>query len=716
MATKRTEEEVFNDLAKLCITEGYAHVIAYLCTRDNTISYKDKLIAKDFEHQSSRERLIRTEISTLIGLMCKEEVKLGIPQPSKFQGLIDNTESLLHELHETMTTSWWSGFSNPVEVIQSGADPFSSGAAMREPIFYSGESAYDFQYRELAGRKYANDANWFEKEKGFSLADAKKIVDAVSKIQTEHSHSSRESIQLLPPEQWSMLPAFKVTCDDFTSRTGLSVDVIDKFLKAFSIKPGSGSNVRFDSLNAFNQVNATPFIHIDETSFLLFQNYSLYEAFYESPFFWMYDDKAYRNEATQNRGNFLEHYSAERLRSVFGEARVYENVHIWGAGRDQVGEIDVLVVFSNRAIILQAKTKRLTIEARKGNDLQLKDDFKKSIQDSYDQGLLCAKCLNQPEFVYKDVSGRRLELPAFKEIYIFCVVSDHYPALGFQARQFLKSEETEVIKPPFVMDVFLLDVLCEMLPSPLYFLSYVNRRVGYSDRIFSSHELVVLSYHLRKNLWVEDELSMIYLDDSISIELDIAMMVRRVGAPGADTPSGILTKLDGSPLKRLLTQIEHKEDPVTIDFGFLLLSMSEDALVDLGITMGEMLRKAKAQKNHHDLTIAVADSGITMHFNLDEDRVAAEKLRNHCEKRKYVCKAKSWFGICINQENSLPRFGLELTYPWVQSDMMDEATGRMLAGYKSLAEARSLHVQRKIGRNDPCSCGSGKKFKKCCLN
>ncbi|MBF0383979.1 MAG: SEC-C domain-containing protein [Magnetococcales bacterium] len=23
---------------------------------------------------------------------------------------------------------------------------------------------------------------------------------------------------------------------------------------------------------------------------------------------------------------------------------------------------------------------------------------------------------------------------------------------------------------------------------------------------------------------------------------------------------------------------------------------------------------------------------------------------------------------------------------------------------------------KKVGRNDPCPCGSGKKFKKCCLN
>ncbi len=29
--------------------------------------------------------------------------------------------------------------------------------------------------------------------------------------------------------------------------------------------------------------------------------------------------------------------------------------------------------------------------------------------------------------------------------------------------------------------------------------------------------------------------------------------------------------------------------------------------------------------------------------------------------------------------------------------------------------AEPYHAAPKIGRNDPCSCGSGKKFKKCCL-
>jgi hypothetical protein len=71
------------------------------------------------------------------------------------------------------------------------------------------------------------------------------------------------------------------------------------------------------------------------------------------------------------------------------------------------------------------------------------------------------------------------------EIYILCVVSDHYPSLHFQTRQFLKYEETDVIQPPLVLDVFALDALTEMLPSPLRFLSYVkppHRLYGPADR------------------------------------------------------------------------------------------------------------------------------------------------------------------------------------------------------------------------------------------
>ena len=50
-------------------------------------------------------------------------------------------------------------------------------------------------------------------------------------------------------------------------------------------------------------------------------------------------------------------------------------------------------------------------------------------------------------------AGNEVSLPAsLKRIYVICLISDHYPALSFQARQFLTFAATETISPPFVMD------------------------------------------------------------------------------------------------------------------------------------------------------------------------------------------------------------------------------------------------------------------------
>jgi uncharacterized protein YchJ len=42
-----------------------------------------------------------------------------------------------------------------------------------------------------------------------------------------------------------------------------------------------------------------------------------------------------------------------------------------------------------------------------------------------------------------------------------------------------------------------------------------------------------------------------------------------------------------------------------------------------------------------------------------------------------------------------------------------------LNGMRILDRAQQLTIRRetpKIGRNEPCHCGSGKKYKKCCIN
>lgn len=386
-------------------------------------------------------------------------------------------------------------------------------------------------------------------------------------------------------------------------------------------------------------------------------------------------DKSYKSEAMKHRGEFTEELSEEKLKEIFGDNNVFSNIDIVDGKGNKAGEIDVLVVFADRAIVLQAKSKKLTLAARKGNDKALKDDFKKAIQHSYDQALLCAKLLEDDSYYLRDASLSQLSIPRnFKEIYLFCIVSDHYPALTFQARQFLQYEQVGNILPPFVMDVFLLDVMAEMLQTPLQFLNYINRRVLYSESLMVMSELSALSYHLKNNLWIDEEYTHIALTEDIAVDLDIAMMARRGGTPGKKTPEGILTQLKGTTVGSLIEQIESLEDPGTISLGFMLLSLSGETAHELNEGIDAISRLSRQDGEPHNLSLVfgTGDSGITIHCNSVPIKTAEAQLGTHCLSKKHTQKAANWFGICLDPNTQGLRFAMAFEYEWEPSAQMDK--------------------------------------------
>jgi hypothetical protein len=434
------------------------------------VIYEKEITAKDVDHLFSSTRIIRTEMSTLIGLLIKGEIDFSVPSSAILADQVKRTENLLEALHHSMSRP----FFQHLQPDEYGKDPFDTGEALREPIFYSGESAYSFQYRDLAVPKYVQDETWLLKNVGFSIEAARDVANAIGKVQDKKF----ETILGGDAEQKNILSCFTFTIDELTAYTNVDQTTFENVLNVFTLLPGD-TNREFRTIHDFNIATARPLLRYADGSFLLFQRYGLFGALYESPFYWMCSDKEYFAAAMEHRGRFTEQFSCERLQLVFGAENVHSNVSIVASREKRVvGEIDVLVLFGNRAIVLQAKSKRLTLEARKGNDGQIKSDFQKSIQDSYDQGLACAKLLqDNRSYSWKDGNGVTIKIPPnLREIYIFCIVSDHYPALSFQSRQFLRFEASETIPPPFVLDVFTLDVMTEMLRSPLHFLSYVNRR------------------------------------------------------------------------------------------------------------------------------------------------------------------------------------------------------------------------------------------------
>jgi hypothetical protein len=300
-------------------------------------------------------------------------------------------------------------------------------------------------------------------------------------------------------------------------------------------------------------------------------------------------------------------------------------------------------------------------------------------------------------------------------------VSDHYPALSFQARQFLKYKTTEAIKAPLVCDIFLLDSITEMLESPLRCLSYLELRALAGDSIMLSHENTALGYHLKQNLWL-GEYDFMQLDDSVAADLDVAMAVRRDGIDGERTPSGILTQLRDLSVGRLVYEIENSSDAGAIDLGLELLKLSGDATRDLSAAIDRVASDAAKDLKAHDATILFGktDSGITIHCNDLPDIVAAPKLRRHCELRKYSQRAARWFGIAVLPRTAALRFGLVFDYAWEGDSELDKIVDKMpkpisMKAFRKFIKTGSSH-RRKVGRNELCPCGSGRKYKKCCLN
>ncbi|AXV97025.1 preprotein translocase [Ralstonia solanacearum] len=716
MEKPREESKILEDLAALATSPGYVHALAQICQRDNVIYMKGKLQPSDMDRLFSRERLIRTELTTLIGLMAKKPLDLS-PQPfDVVERYVKRTDVLMRELHDTMS---YPMFAAMFDAMKAGTQPpdLWRGPGMREPIFYGTESAYAFQYRDFVPEKYGADDEWLLKAKGFTSGQARTVAWAMCALMDEKGTRllMDASVSKALPETW--LPAFEFSLDEVAFRSGLAQDVVEAFFNAFLY---TGDNAAFKEVGDFNEVAARPLLPTGRGTVLLFSHYAIYEALYESPFFWMWEDKPYRPTAAKHRGAFTEQFAARRLTGVFGREHVHTNVNLH-RGKEIVGEADVLVIYADRLIIVQAKAKKLTIAARKGNDNHLKADFAAAIQDSYDQGWACANEILAGGCRLVDDNGNEVGLPpSIKEVFLFSLVSEHYPALAFQASQSLRYQTTEVIRPPFVMDVFLLDTLTEMLRTPLRLLHYVKLRVAASDKLTSGHELTVLSYHLKQNLWLDEKYDMVMLEDSIARDLDATMLVRRDNQPGDDTPVGILTKMRGTRYERLITEIETKADPATLELGFHLLSMDEDSCMNVHRILETITRKARLDGNRHDVTLGSSSTppcGICFHCNPTPTLEAIAVLETHCVNRKYRQRAAQWFGISVNPDGQV-QFGVTLDFPWTRSEEMDRLTSNMKPAAR-VREALAQHAQRvnrtKLGRNEPCHCGSGRKYKKCCL-
>lgn len=237
--TSRTEQQVFDDLESLCSSSGYIHALAYISSRDNLIRYDGELTGEAMAASYAPDRTIRTEFSTLLGLMIKHPVDFSLPDPSKMQELISTTHTLLGELHACLNQPMQESFKRAFSAQQAGLTvnlerPFRRADELREPIFYGGESAYSFQYRDLALVRYSQDEEWLLKNKGFRIADACSVSEALKNLQNLKVVEAINALRTIDPSQWTILSGFTFSVSELSVESNLVAETVAAVLESDS--------------------------------------------------------------------------------------------------------------------------------------------------------------------------------------------------------------------------------------------------------------------------------------------------------------------------------------------------------------------------------------------------------------------------------------------------------------------------------------------------
>ena len=646
----------------------------------------------------------RNEIALLIRLMLKSEL-IMMPSKNIISDDVEKTIEILDKLHKCLNDEMWQDkFQDIVNIIKNKAilpKDLNKFSDFKEPIFYAADYAYDFQYRDFAVERYKRDDAWIVKEKGFNISDAQKVVYAIKEIFASKLHilSGYQDEANFMHFLW----CFTFDLLEIVDKSGCSVELTTNILKAFSLEIPCKSE--FEKIGDRNEALSNPIIPLGNNKYAIFQLYSLSESIYQSPIYWMRKDQKYIENANKNRGHFTENFAASCIERVLGKECIYKDVKIYD-GNNVITDIDVLAIYADRAVIIQAKSKGLTELAKQGDIAEIKKDFQKAIQDAYNQGVKCAESLDKKNLVFKDSLGNNINVGReYREIFIICVTSEYYPSLNFQVHEFLQKQKTGTIHFPYIIDIFCLDTLCEMLNNPLYFFSFLNRRVTYDKKIMCENELAILADHLKNNLYFSDKDDTVLIEEDTQ-ELDKAMTLRREFGDVNAMPKGILTAFHGTILGKIIDQISDKKIDEILDFGYVLLD-NPNLINKISENIKEIMLLFYQDGKLHDRSFPFNEYWLTFFIgNPTED--ALENMKYYCTIKKYQQKSDKWFGCFLSKEYTIEAIFIQEN-KWMYSEEMNQHLK------KSSLRPRKMIVNQ-TGRNDPCLCGSRIKYKKCCLN
>lgn len=701
----RSKATIIASIEGIATRPGFVYVFAFLVRRDLFVDPRETVDINWYERFSFQE------LAFLCGLMLKQPILWEIPNLADAQQWISACETLFAELHEayiqptaeTFVRHKEQGLTTEHERAAAFQDIFGSGAFMAEAIFYASTGAYDFQYLDMAERRHVRDRDWLAFAHGLDITSACRLAAELKNLSENKVNTLTPNATDFAQQCHSLIEAFSFEPIELAAAQPHQVRA---FLKAFSSVPGEHAFTALALPGDYNPFEAKPIIAREGRYFLPI-GFFLSQSLYESPFYWMLADPAYKETGLKHRGDTTADLAAAFLLRVFGAHRVFTNVRVLKDKNTTVSDVDVLAIEGNKAVVIQAKSKRLTSLARKGDAEQLKNDYTKAVQEAYLQGVTCRHAILKRSHHLVTDTGTPLALDeAINEAYIICVTADTYPALAHQSDVFLQRPPGEPY--PLTVSLFDLEVMTFYLTDAFEFLYYLRQRIATAGYFKAENEIGLLAYHLRKKLWPTPNTPFYPIQPRYAQALDANFQALRGAHPHTPAADKLHHKWKNQEFAELVAHMKASNVPGLTDALFLLYDLSSETID--GITQRIAATKLQCQRDGriHDFSLTVTKTfGLSFLCRAESERLPGHAL-SYAMAKKYQTKSDAWIGlgsiarsthvidfVCFNQE------------PW----MFDAELERLAV---TLKPGRRERPGKKIGRNDPCVCGSTLKYKWCC--
>ena len=703
----RAKREVIADLERLCQEDGFIYSYCGLVLSSLFMS------PKEIAETDWTQRLNTQELAFLLGLMVKRPLSLTVPSsPARSDAQYNSVIRLFEELHKThgfpfkipATENQQNLEESIAKHVQAYDDWMDNGLGMVEPIFYGGEGAYDFQYFEMAEKRYRDDSKWLAHYLGIGydviIEIARQLTRlSLTRVNNFHVRVSSEDFFLQYLETFSFGPK---------DISGIAAGAIDRFLQAFSLAPGE-VNQSFDTVGGYNRVHSHPVIRMENDRLFLPLSFSLAESIYESPFYWMLEDGKHKQTASSNRGTATETIAHDLLSQIFGEDNVFRGVRITNRKGD-LTDIDVLAVEGSKAVIVQAKSKKLTVASRRGEGERLKNDFQGAVQDAFDQALVSRKAILEDDSSLT-VDGKGIDevVEAVDEAYIICLTGDHFPAVTTQLELYLQKEESDPF--PIAMSIFDLDTVIYYLKDPFDLLYYLRQRSDHATHFKSDSEMSFLAFHLRHKLVPEEQVGGCLIGQNYAQLIDAHFPVAKGQYPDTNVESMLMHQWRNKEFEELVHDVKSMEHPRIADVVFFLYDLAGSG-ADTFIEGIDKTRKATLRDGElHTVSLPFPKSnrGITFVSYPKTFNEFKRHFRYFATARKYADRANEWLALASCSDSSrafdVIWYSKDAWRPNPESDKLAEM---------HLKPGQWVNANgRKVGRNASCPCGSGRKYKRC---